>query len=98
MSGIEADFGWGNEAIEIGLKHANDESDLGVENPVSQVFIIGDAPPNTIDDVKVKRKNKSWVGTKYENETNYMAEVQKLKDKNINVFTFYVKDLAKNVF
>ena len=47
------DGGWGAEAIEIEFFHATREKDL------SQIILIGDAPPNTFEEVKYKR-NKDW--------------------------------------
>ena len=41
--------GWGNEAIEVGLQHANTLENIG------EIFIIGDARGNTPDEVKEKR-------------------------------------------
>lgn len=68
--------GWGREAIEIGLAHANSESNL------SQVIIIGDAPANTIQDVDQNRDKKYggygedyWRTTKFAKKTNWKVEV-----------------------
>ncbi|CAF4513141.1 unnamed protein product, partial [Rotaria sp. Silwood2] len=47
VSTIEVEGGWANEAIEIGLWHANQENEK--EN-ITQVILIGDAPPNTRDE------------------------------------------------
>ncbi|CAF3712910.1 unnamed protein product [Rotaria sp. Silwood1] len=47
MNTIEVEGGWNNEAIEIGLWHANQENER--EN-ITQVILIGDAPPNTKDE------------------------------------------------
>ena len=44
MGTISASGGWGNEAIEIGLQHANKEQML---DELSQVILIGDAAANT---------------------------------------------------
>ena len=41
--------GWGNEAIEVGLQHANTLENIG------EIFIIGDARGNTPAEVKEKR-------------------------------------------
>ena len=45
-----------NEAIEIGLQLANKEIRGYNGIPLSMIIIIGDAAPNTLDDVKVKRE------------------------------------------
>jgi len=59
MSIINTDGGWDNEAIEIGLWHANKEHE---RKPITQVILIDDAPPNNYGEVHVKRNN---FGHKY---------------------------------
>lgn len=58
METIKAHGGYGaEEAVEIGLWHANQEADTQENGSgISQVFIIGDAPPNTEAMVEKKRK------------------------------------------
>ena len=42
--------------MEIGLQFANNEikNDEGI--PLSMIIVIGDAPPNTVEEVEFKRK------------------------------------------
>jgi len=49
MNTIEAEGGLENEAIEIGLWHANRENE---KERISQIILIGDAPPNTRREIK----------------------------------------------
>jgi hypothetical protein len=94
---IDVEGGLINEAIEIGLFHANRETDL------SQVILIGDAAPNTIEEVKSKRNNGTYADVwknsiVYQEPTFYMDELQILKSKNIIVHAFYVDKRAQTSF
>ena len=94
---IEVEGGLINEAIEIGLFHANRETDL------SQVILIGDAAPNTIEEVKSKRNNGTYADVwknsiVYQEPTFYMDELQILKSINIIVHAFYVDKRAQTSF
>lgn len=83
--------GQGNEAIEIGLWYANKQIKNAGEIPVSQVFVIGDAPPNTRDEVEKKRVHEShWKGTPYEVPTYWETEMKHLTDSGIPVYTFFI--------
>ncbi|CAF1341009.1 unnamed protein product [Rotaria sp. Silwood1] len=98
MNTIEVEGGWNNEAIEIGLWHANQENER--EN-ITQVILIGDAPPNTKDEVKEKRngfKETYWKGTKFSKPTYYQDELDKLKAHSIPVHAFFVEQRAETVF
>ncbi|CAF0898623.1 unnamed protein product [Adineta steineri] len=98
MNTIEVDGGWGDEAVEIGLWHANQESK---REPITQVILIGDAPPNSQNDVKSKRSQygeEYWSGTKFQQQTYYEKELENLKLSNIPVHAFYVEKRAKSVF
>lgn len=53
MSQNKTSGGQGNEAIEIGLWHCNREHDT---KPITQIMLIGDATPNTEEDVHRKRE------------------------------------------
>jgi hypothetical protein len=94
---IDVEGGWVNEAIEIGLFHANRETDL------SQIILIGDAAPNTIEEVKSKRNNGTYIdiwknSIVYQEPTFYMVELSSLKSKEIIVHAFYVDERAKASF
>ena len=98
MNKIEVDGGWGNEAIEIGLWYANKEHER--EN-INQVILIGDAPPNTQEEVKTKRNRfgeKYWRTTKFAQETYYINELKKLIENNIPVHAFFVDTQAESTF
>ena len=97
LESVEASGGWGNEAIEIGFYHANREEDL------SQIILIGDACPNTIEEIQTKRNDarfKSiWDNSAiYKDPTDYKKELEILMKKKIKVHTFYVHDNAKEIF
>ena len=53
MDTISPEGGWDNEAIEVGLWHAVNESEM--QDSISQVILIGDAPANSQDEVTQKR-------------------------------------------
>ncbi|ETO11722.1 hypothetical protein RFI_25649 [Reticulomyxa filosa] len=98
METVRADYGLGNEAIEIGLACVNTEA--GKED-VSQVILIGDMPPNKRQEVDKKRQIKGehcWKGTKFSIPTYYKKELDLLKQSNITVHAFYVGEKAKRHF
>lgn len=88
------------EAIEIGLWHAFQQSEL--PEGVSQVILIGDAPAKSENAIKNDRKayggQAYWGKTVYETPTHYKKELKKLKDKKIPVHTFYLHDGARENF
>jgi hypothetical protein len=99
MNTIRSEGGWGQEAIEIGLWHAVKESEM--QNSVSQVILIGDAPANTQEEVSEKRGSfgeSYWEKTRFSKPTYYRYELEKLKGKNIPVHAFYLTDYAKSDF
>ena len=59
MDGISVSGGMGEEAVEIGLQHAVNEANNADSVPLSQVFLIGDAPPNPPSDIENRRGNES---------------------------------------
>ena len=95
------------EAVEIGLVHANLQSVRAKEEGavLSQVVIIGDAPPNESPNQvaeKRERHGPGWHGTNYETPTFWRDEIAQLIDAGgedgIPVHTFYVDDYAKADF
>ncbi|CAF1610759.1 unnamed protein product [Rotaria magnacalcarata] len=99
MNTISPEGGWGPEAIEIGLWHAVKESEM--QNSISQIILIGDAPANTQQDVRQKRESFGeayWEKTRFSKPTYCRYELQKLKEKNIPVHSFYLTDYAKDDF
>ncbi|CAF1185261.1 unnamed protein product [Adineta steineri] len=98
MSTINVEGGWSNEAIEIGLWHANKENER--EN-ITQVILIGDAPPNTKDEMKKKRSRHGenyWKKTKFAEATYYEDELAKLMSNKIPVHAFFVNKRAETIF
>jgi hypothetical protein len=98
MNTIEVEGGMGNEAIEIGLWHANKENE---RDNITQVILIGDAPPNTKDDVNKKRQRLEenyWKTTKFAQPTYYEDELAKLISNSIPVHAFFVESRAKESF
>ena len=53
---LKVQGGQGNEAIEIGLQFANKEIKNNKGVPLSMIIVIGDAAPNTVEDVQMKRE------------------------------------------
>lgn len=92
IENVQAAYGMGNEAIEVALAHANVQHQ---DKPVSQVFIIGDAGPNSKDQVSSKRDSRGkayWkeaqdgrfaIATDAENE---MIHLQQAK---VPIHSFY---------
>jgi hypothetical protein len=92
---VNAEGGWNNEAIEIGLYQANQEEDL------SQIILIGDAPANSEEDIKKKRSQFSDIwdnSVLFKVPTYYENELKKLEEKKIKVNAFYVDKKAKKNF
>lgn len=100
IEGLQASGGtWMEEAIEIGLWHANREADDG---GVDQVILIGDAPANRPEQVtegRAKRHGeKYWQTTKFAVPTTCDQEVNRLVERGIPVQCFYVANAAKSQF
>lgn len=98
METISPSYGQGNEAIEIGLCHANQEAKIG---DVSQVILIGDAPANTYNEVDYRRSQRGesyWSRTRFSTPTYLDRELVQLREKNIKVHAFYVANYAKSSF
>ena len=84
LNGVKPEGGQGNEAIEIGLLHCNQENE---KKPISQVILIGDAPPNTREDVQLKIQG---FPQNFYRKTYYKDEYQILSKNKIPVHCFYV--------
>ena len=57
MDSISVSGGMGNEAVEIGFQHAVREAQNCGSIPLRQVFLIGDMPPNTKQEVDSRRNS-----------------------------------------
>ena len=98
LARIKAKGGWGNEAIEIGLWHANQQHAL---DPITQVILIGDAPPNTRKRVQSKRRKRTekyWKYTPFATPTSTDEELLKLVKYEVPVHAFYVNERARESF
>ncbi|CAF4449380.1 unnamed protein product [Rotaria sp. Silwood2] len=98
MNTINVEGGLCNEAIEIGLWHANEEHKR--EN-ITQVILIGDAPPNTNTEVDQKRNRYGeayWQKTKFAQKTYYEKELAQLISNRIPVHAFFVENRAETTF
>ncbi len=87
MRGVDVAGGWGNEAIEVGLLHANTMENL------NHVILIGDRPPNTRLDVEVKRNydyGEQYWSKSIGPATYYKDELRELVNKKVIVDTFHV--------
>ena len=99
MSSIGPEGGWGNEAIEIGLWHAANESET--KDSISQIILIGDASANSQTEVKNKRSHLGedyWKSTRFNQSTYFTTELQRLTARNIPVHAFYLHNGAKDSF
>ena len=96
MNLITAKGGYGSrEAVEIALWHAKKEAEATDGFPLNQVIIIGDAAPNTKEEVTEKRLRRGedyWKTTKFAKPVYYENEVAELKRKKIKLSSFYVDD------
>jgi uncharacterized protein with von Willebrand factor type A (vWA) domain len=64
-----------------------------------QVYLIGDAPPNTKEEVDSRRNSyQFWRGTKFEAISYWDSELAKLKQLNVQVNTFYLNNDCKASF
>ena len=74
--------------------HANQEE------KISQIILIGDAAPNTKEEVIAKRNKFAyiWNTSRFNPPTFYLNELAELKTKNIPVHGFYVAENAKKSF
>ena len=83
--------GWGDrEAVEVGLNLVRKEVEKG--HPVSQVIIIGDAAPNTDEEVVSKRLGlgRQWKNTQFAQPVTMTGEMQFLVNKGVKVHTYYL--------
>ena len=94
--------------MEIGFQYANKEiqNDKGI--PLSMIIVIGDAPPNTLEEVESKRHHVENVLKKekrywekslnYKVSTNWQKELKKIEDAGVPVHCFSVfNDKIKRV-
>jgi uncharacterized membrane protein YgcG len=106
IDATHVDGGWGNEAIEMGLWHVNQE--IAKKSAVSQVILIGDMPPNSKQEVQHKRESVESEGMKggsyweqktpFVDETFYKTELEKIAQQGIPIHARYLQKDAKKAF
>ena len=90
ISGVAATGGWGNEAVEVALWHANEEH---ARQGLHQVILIGDMPPNTPSEVPAKRASLGeayWQTTRFHTATTARQQLERLHEHGIPVHAFYI--------
>jgi hypothetical protein len=95
---VAAQGGWDNEAVEVGLWHANREARRG---RVTQAILIGDAPANAPAEVAAKRAQRGeefWAATRFHRPTTCEAELRALAARGVPVHGFYVAERARRCF
>ncbi|CAF1002734.1 unnamed protein product [Adineta steineri] len=101
MAKVKA-YGGGDyeEAIEIGLSHAVEESQQS--EGISQIILIGDAPAKDISAIESDRAayggEQYWRNTKYKIPIPYTEPLKELKEKKIPIHAFYLHNGAKDNF
>ncbi len=91
LSGVEVGGGCGEEAVELGLRHANQEH---AREPISQVIIIGDAPPQTraqADSLRLK-----YYSAQFPTPTYFDAQRATLLAQDVELHAFYVPTQASS--
>ncbi|KAL4489799.1 hypothetical protein ABPG72_022439 [Tetrahymena utriculariae] len=87
------------EAVEIGLQHANQENK---NQELTAIILLADAPSKSMSQIKDYRNKYGgesyWNKTKYSEITDYQAEMNKLKTSNIPINCFYLNNGAKSNF
>jgi len=97
MDTILPSYGMGNESVEVGLWHANNEVENRTnEDELYQVILIGDMPPNTdaeVDDKRESRRGEEyWRSTKFCDKVYCDDQVEKLRQSSVPIHCFYVDD------
>ncbi|CAL6013736.1 Helicase-related_protein [Hexamita inflata] len=79
----------GEEAVEVGLQHANSE----YQNGLTQVILIGDAAPSTRQQIQQDRNIQGenyWKTTQFKTATYYEDEIQRLRQRSVKVHTLFI--------
>lgn len=97
IDSISVSGGEGNEAVEVGLWHVNNENEI---EEVDQVILIGDMPPNTLEEISSKRSASGhfYSNTQFGLVQHFEQELQQLKTNSIPVHGFYVSGSAQESF
>ena len=91
ITGVRSSGGMGNEAIEVALKHVNNEAQT---KTITQVIIIGDAAANTRAEVDSRRRSYTLISqdARFASPVYFEQELQELCKKKIRINAFYIKD------
>eukprot|EP01063_Lacrimia_lanifica_P020154 TRINITY_DN274_c0_g1_i10.p1 TRINITY_DN274_c0_g1~~TRINITY_DN274_c0_g1_i10.p1 ORF type:complete len:2904 (+),score=760.56 TRINITY_DN274_c0_g1_i10:5299-14010(+) len=93
LDGVQAGGGFGQEAVEWGLRHAMQEH---AERDVTQVILIGDAPGS--DAADFRRYENRGVSSPTGTWTTCAEQSKLLATAEIPVHAFYMKDWARSCF
>ena len=100
LAGVEASYGWGNEAVEVALDYAKRLIEKH-DDDVNEMILIGDAGCNTVEQIKEKRrqrKEKYWLKTEFANVKHYQDSLATFESLEIPIHCFYLHERAKNDF
>jgi hypothetical protein len=89
FNNVNAENGWGNEAVEEALAHVNRQRQ---QNEVQQIVWIGDMPPNTEQEVEIKRQGYVCLNP----STNFNLERAKIIEAQIPIHSYWVDSNPKN--
>lgn len=84
---VRASGGWGREAAELGLYHGLQEN---AKEPITQIIVIGDAPPNTSSESHQKRKDKGYNYPRFPDPILFSDVRKQLENEGVVVHAFYV--------
>jgi hypothetical protein len=89
--------GWENEAIEMALWHCNQQA---ANFKVTQMILIGDAPPNSREETNSKRAGRVLYSThaRYSTPVYFEEQLEKIRENKIRINSFYVAERAKSEF
>ena len=91
---IDVDGGWGPEAVELGFYHAEKESEL------SQIILIGDAPPNPVNEFNSKRdhQGKDFWNQHFPGLSHHETHLKNLVSRGIQVHSMYLTSYCEGSF
>ena len=87
LDGVAAGYGHGREAVELGFHHALQQHEKA---PLSQIIVIGDAPPNTRDNTDKNRRKYAPFLARFPTGVYYDEQIELVREAGIAVHTFYV--------
>lgn len=87
LTTVPANGGWGHEAVELALHDALKDHQA---EPIGQIIIIGDAPPNTRADSDYKRVDSGLTFAQYPNPTYFDDQHAAVVAAGIVVHTFFI--------